>query len=150
MVMEKRVRVKNKMGLRHRCQQDQNVVFEYFDDNTENWPAFCPKDYSDFIEFCKIDGDEECEEFKIVKLYRQYFLLGFTTDDWIDKKELETTTDNYDSDADGNTQTKPLYYKMTGRVLGGDNKPDGLATNKSSEAYQVGVKDNGDGEKGQG
>ena len=110
--MEKRVRVKNKMGLRHRCHEDQNVVFEYFDDNTENWPAFCPKDYSDFIEFCKIDGDEECEEFKIVKLYRQYFLLGFTTEDWLDEKELETITDNYDSDAVGNTQTKLVYYNF--------------------------------------
>ena len=53
-----------------------------------------------------------------MKLYRQYFLLGFTIEDWLDEKELETTTDNYDSDADGNTQTKPVYYKMTGKVLG--------------------------------
>ena len=60
-----------------------------------------------------------------MKLYRQYFLLGFTTDNWIDEKELETTTDNYDSDADDNAETKPLYYKMRGgRVLGGDKKPD--------------------------
>ena len=87
------------------------LVMEYFEDgdNLDNWIHFFPKYYCDFIGYCKIneDGYEDDEQFTLLKMYRKFFLLGNTTDEWIDHNDLEKMTSCYDSDADNNdTPTK--------------------------------------------
>ena len=117
---------------------------EYFEDgdNLDNWIHFFPKYYCDFIGYCKIneDGDEDDEQFTLLKMYRKFFLLGNTTDEWIDHNDLEKMTSCYDSDADNNdTPTKSaMRSKMSSTEQCGIN----LLIDASS---QKGIEDNGKG-----